>query len=252
MTTLALQKQLADSIRNAGVAAPEGVSERALGVYRDLFFNNVLSFLDGTFPVCERVLSHLHGREQWLQLAREFLRDYHCTSPLFLDIPQHFLDYLSQRDDVWLPPWLCELAHYEWLELAVDIAPQTITEDVDANADLATSVPILAAAAQGYLYQYPVHTISVDEPDPTPTLTALIVFRDRQDKTCFIESNPLTLGLLAQLQEQSCSGSEAVAKVLAASGQALSDSALAGGLAILQQWQQQGLILGASVTARSS
>lgn len=251
MSMLHWQSQLSHSIRHQDAAVPEGISERAMAVYRDLFFNNVLSFIDGTFPVAEKIISHQFGRQQWLLLVADFVRDYHCTSPLFLEIPQHFLDYVSEAEIAWLPEWFYELAHYEWLELAVDIDPVTIEYDFDANADLAAAVPVLAAAAQGYLYRYPVHTISESNPNPDPQETALIVYRNRQDEVQFIASNPLTLALLAQLQLQPSSGKACIEQVLNAAGQPLTDAALQGGLAIFEQWRQQGLILGGRIDESS-
>ncbi|GGY40775.1 DUF2063 domain-containing protein [Bacterioplanes sanyensis] len=245
-----LQQQLADSIRGAQPSMPEGVSERALGVYRDLFFNNVLGFIDGTFPVCEQVVSAQQGRDAWLELVRHFLRDFRCSSPLFVDIPLHFLEYLQQQGEAALPAHLQELAHYEWLELAVDIDPAQAPALADPNGDLAACVPVLAPAAQGFLYQYPVHTISTDNPTPAPQATALIVFRDRQDQPRFLHTNPMTLALLAQLQQSPQSGLVCVKAVLTAAGQKHTDAALHGGLQILQQWHREGLIIGVRATER--
>jgi hypothetical protein len=244
----ALQQQLADSVRGARSSMPEGVSERALGVYRELFFNNVLGFIDGTFPVCEQVVSAQQGRDTWLELVRHFLRDFSCSSPLFVDIPLHFLEYLQQQGEVALPAHLQELAHYEWLELAVDIDPAKVSARVEPNGDLAVCIPVLAAAAQGFLYQYPVHTISVDHPLPEPQPTALIVFRDRQDQPKFLHTNPMTLALLVELQRSSQSGLDCVKAILTAAGQAHSDAALQGGLQVLQQWHGEGLIIGTRAT----
>src|SRR5690606_5861953 len=51
-----------------GAAAPEGIEDRRLGVYRELFFNNVEGLLAGNFPVIRELL----GPERWRQLARDF------------------------------------------------------------------------------------------------------------------------------------------------------------------------------------
>ena len=42
-------------------AAPEGIEDRRLAVYRELFYNNVQSLLTSTFPVL---------RERWWAMAR--------------------------------------------------------------------------------------------------------------------------------------------------------------------------------------
>ena len=41
--------------------APEGIEDRRIGIYRDLLYNNVESFLSGTFPV----LRNIHDDDGW-------------------------------------------------------------------------------------------------------------------------------------------------------------------------------------------
>jgi len=221
---------------------PAGVDSRRMKVYSDLFFNNVKGFLDGTFPVCAEII----GAKRWNEIARDFFQSHHCQTPYFLEIPQEFLSYLETEFTATSgdPDYLYELAHYEWLELAVDVSEEEVTAQLDANANLTESIPVLAAAAQGFVYQYPVHQISNDNPDPQPQQTALIVFRDRQDQVRFIETNLMTIHLLIKLNKQELTGLQAVQQLLQESGVAVSDVALQGGLTILEEWRQQGLILG--------
>ena len=45
----------------------------------------------------------------------------------FREIPRHFVSYLQEGEIRQpLPAWLGELAHYEWVELAVDTDPATV------------------------------------------------------------------------------------------------------------------------------
>ena len=103
-----------------GQPAPEGVEERRLKIYRDLVYNNVEGFISGGFPV----LRSLYRDEDWHQLVREFIDQHRCHTPYFLEISQEFLKFLMQRDESGPndPPFLLELAHYEWVELALDVA----------------------------------------------------------------------------------------------------------------------------------
>lgn len=221
---------------------PDDVDPRRMKVYNDLFFNNVSGFLDGTFPVCAEII----GAKRWTEIARDFFASHHCQTPYFLEIPQEFLRYLeeefvAQPGD---PDYFYELAHYEWLELAIDVSDDEISGQIDANADLSSTVPVFAAAAQGFVYQYPVHCISAANTNPEPQQTALIVFRDRQDQVRFIETNLMTIHLLIKLKSEELSGLQAVEKLLQENGMELSEVAVQGGLSILEEWRQQGLILG--------
>jgi len=111
--------------------APAGIEDRRLGIYRELFFNNVEGFLSSSFPV----LKQLYTEQDWLALARDFFAGHHCHSPLFLEIPREFLAYLDnergQRDTD--PPFLRELAHYEWVELALSVAEDKTTSKNDGH-----------------------------------------------------------------------------------------------------------------------
>ena len=103
---------------------PDGTSKKRVGIYAELVYNNLNSFLESAFPVLRQILK----KKRWKQLTRNFLRDHRSHSPLFRDIPKAFLDYLAtlslaEQD---LPPFTMELAHYEWLELAIDIHPQKV------------------------------------------------------------------------------------------------------------------------------
>ncbi len=242
-----LQHQFAGHIRSRGAdAAPDGIPEHRLKVYRELFFNNVKGFLDGTFPVCAEVM----GEARWEALGDLFFRTHRCETPYFAEICQEFLGFLEQGYDGQEqdPPWLYELAHYEWLELAVDIAVSELPA-FDADGDVIDGVPVFAPATEAFLYQYPVHTISTENTDPEPEHTAIIVYRDADEDVRFVHTNPITLALLGLLQEQPLTGRQAVHALLEAQGIAASGAAVNGGLGILQQWQQQGLVLGARQNA---
>ena len=242
---LKLQREFAAHLRNPEVvAAPGSIDERRLSVYRELFFNNVKGFLDTTFPVCAEVL----GESRWQALARDFFANYRAQSPYFLEIPREFLTYLEThyQPDADDPEYFYELAHYEWLELALDIAVAADTTGLKSELteqNLAAGIP-LVAVAEGFLYQYPVHEISLQNKFPEAKATALIVYRAPDDQVRFIETNPFTLQLLALLKEQTLSGYDAVCTLLQQAGISVSEAAVAGGMAILQQWAGQGLITG--------
>ncbi|MEQ3634037.1 putative DNA-binding domain-containing protein [Thalassolituus sp.] len=249
-----IQYQFTRYIRSRGEQPVEteivgDIEPRRLKIYRDLFFNNVCGFLDSTFPVCAEIL----GEQRWRELSEEFFLKHECHTPYFLKISEEFLlflakEYSPKADDI---PYLKELAHYEWLELAVDVAEVEQPRDFDPNADLSSHVPVLAAATEGAFYQYPVHNASAANSALLPQATALIVYRDRHDTVRFLHTNPFTLGLLVILQDEELTGQDAVIALLNQAGMGLSDTALQGGLQILEQWQEQGLLLGARIDSNS-
>jgi hypothetical protein len=184
------------------VAAPAGVEDRRMAVYRELFFNNIRNLLSNMFPV----LKKLHTTDKWESMIRQFMQKHRAETPYFLQLPQEFLDFLQneytpQDDDF---PFLVELAHYEYIELALSISEDSNDfSGVDRNGDLLANVPVKSALTWVYAYQYPVHRIS---PDNLPTEPAeqpvyLAVYRRENDKVNFLELNPITARLLEAIEQ---------------------------------------------------
>lgn len=195
----AVQYQFADHIRDPQNKAPvAGLEDRRLNIYRELFFNNVRGFLDSGFPV----LASLYDEDDWGQLARIFFASHHCRSPYFVDISKEFVEFLSneyemQEND---PAFMLELAHYEWIELALSIRIQEdeiSVWDGEAELDKVGFSPL----AEVLSYEFPVHQISEDyQPSESNGQTYLVVNRQQNDEVKFTEVNALTTHLLGIIQ----------------------------------------------------
>lgn len=199
----ALQRRFAAHLRDPERApAPAGIEDRRLRVYRELFFENVSSQLAGAFPVLHEIL----GAPRWARLVRDFYRDHHCRTPLFLEVPREFVDYLADEraaagDD---PPFLAELAHYEWVELALAVAePDLDAAGADPGGDLLAGRPLLSPLAWPLAYRFPVHRLAPHwqpaEPPPEPSF--YVARRDRADRVGFLHVNAVTLRLVERLQQ---------------------------------------------------
>src|SRR5688572_14382576 len=135
--------------------APAQLEDRRLQIYRELFFNNIEGLLSANFPVIAKVL----GREAWPVLARDFYREHRCHTPLFPEIGREFLRYLETRRER-DPPWLLELAHYEWVELALSLDETELADiECDREADLLEHVPVPSPLAWPLAYSWPVQQI---------------------------------------------------------------------------------------------
>lgn len=184
--------------------APGGIEDRRMAIYRELFFNNLNQLLGKGFPV----LKKLYGDDGWRRLVRQFMVRYHAETPYFLELPGEFVrflqtDYEPTDDD---PPFLTELAHYEWAELAVSVSNEADPHgDIDADGDLLEGVPVKSKLAWLLNYRFPVHRISPefqpDEAGEQPTFLA--VYRRRDDEVGFMELNPVTARLLEMIETNS-------------------------------------------------
>ncbi len=177
-----------------------GIEERRLRVYRELLFNNICQFIDHAFPV----LKSLYTDAEWIRLIRSFFVHHDCKTPFFSEIPKEFLDYLkhaypAQPQD---PPFLYELAHYEWIELALSIDTREVySATLQRDLDILESIPVLSPLAWRVSYQWPVHAISqnMQPQTPSPTSHDYIVYRNHLDDVQFIVANSVTSRLFQLL-----------------------------------------------------
>ena len=182
-------------------SAPADVRPERMAMYRELFFNNIDNFLAVNFPVLRKLLTDT----QWRELAQEFYARHSCKTPYFAEIAEEFLDYLhSERDNPTDPPFMLELSHYEWVEMALSIAKQENPVNLPFSGDGSGHSLHLSPLAWPLVYRFPVHQISPDfqpsQPPEQPTF--LIVYRNLEDDVRFLEITPITYQLLALIQEQ--------------------------------------------------
>lgn len=229
-------------------AAPEGLEDRRLQIYRELFFNNVANLLAGNFPVIVTLLG-----EAWKPLVRDFYREHRCHTPLFPELGREFLRYLetrAERD----PPWLLELAHYEWVELALSLDENDIEAiDCDRDGDLLAGVPVMSPLAWPLAYSWPVQQLRLDwlpaEPPPQPTF--LLVVRDRAHQVRFKAIDALGFQLLQDLHANEGASGREVLRALGAKVNAPDPEAfVASGARMLEQLRERDAILG-GIAARS-
>lgn len=178
--------------------APNGMDDVRMGIYRELIYNNIESFIANVFPVLRSLLTD----EYWHLMVRDFLHRHRCQTPYFLEISEEFLKYIMQERGLCDgdPAFLLELAHYEWVELALDVSEAIIPAVSDYPNELMLSRPHVSPLAICLSYQYPVHRISLHYQPSQTDPTQLVVYRNRQDKVKFMAANAMTLRLLYLLQ----------------------------------------------------
>ncbi len=239
------QYAFAAHIRNpAASPRPSGVPAARMRVYNELLFNNLEGFLLACFPVCRKLL----GARAWKRLVRAFFAQHRCRTPLFRQIPEEFVQWLSGAA-VERPDYLPHLAHYEWVELAVDTS--TATSDAhtfDPEGNLLGGRPVLDPAAMLVAYPYPVHRIGprMRPSQPDEELTRILVFRDRDDRVRFVVLNPVTARLLALLSEGNLSGREALNAIAGELSHPDPGAVIAAGAQVLEDLRSQGAILGSA------
>ncbi len=211
-----LQQQMTQMIRDPEAHPYQGekvgglpVASERLAAYQSLFFNNLHGFVGSVFPVLSEVL----GEETVARLTRDFLKQHQAHTPLFHELGQEFLQFLSHYEGLAdLPPWTLSFAHYEWVELALMVAPESLIPEAEqADWELAEHLTLerplrLSDLAWVVSYEWPVDQIALENADQIqPEWTGFLVYRDDTEQVQFIKLTPLLAQLLHLLSEQPAS-----------------------------------------------
>lgn len=237
-----LQKHFAGHIRNPAMPAPAAIEDRRMAIYRRLIYNNIQNFCSTAFPVLKSLLDDAY----WQAMIRDFMIQHRCQRPLFNEIAQEFIDYLeNERDLSSDPPFMRELAHYEWVELALGIANAEFQQrPLPADSDVLTLKLQRSPLAWLLAYQFPVHQISIDnqpaEPSAQPNF--LLVYRNADDQVKFIELNPVSARLL-ELLETGLTGEQAATDIAEALQHPNADVVKEGARQMINDWLQRGILV---------
>lgn len=225
-------------------APPAGMDVARAQVYRDLIFSNLSLLLSGTFPVLIKIL----GDEHWRALVRIFLRDHRARTPKFGEIAQELVEFLasgpqSLNEREW-PPFMVELAHYEWVEMALQqseaepLAPSDVALILDRPLQVSPLAWPLA-------YAWPVHLVGPDhQPDVAPPQPTLLLVRRAEDWSVkFSELSPLAWRLLQRIEAfPGLDGRAQLGGLAVEAGAAGSPEFMASGAALLRQMHGEGVV----------
>lgn len=206
MSFIEIQNNFMDYIKDPSNPLPEGIEARRMKIYRELFFNNIDGFVSNAFPV----LKSLYSAEDWQQRVQQFFVSHDCHTPIFIEIAQEFLLFLQTEYTVTKidPPFMLELAHYEWLELAVAVAQedpqQQIIDMTTIDAGIISTMTLsVSSTSQIAQYTYDVQHISEDyrPKEPTEQPQFFCIYSDFEDEVSFLQLNPLTAQVLAYMSQ---------------------------------------------------
>jgi len=205
-----------------------GISAARMAVYDELFFNNLDGFITSGFPVLCRVL----GEARRQRMVREFIAGHRCATPYFLAIGEEFVAWLeagggAEQGD---PGFIAELAHYERVELALDVA----TDRLPAHGWSPLAWPLA--------YAWPVQRIGADyQPCEAPAEpTCLLAWRDSAERVRFQQLSPFAYHLALRLQAGQ-PPLETLLELAEASGLEADESFFTNARVLLDGWQRQDI-----------
>lgn len=221
--------------------APHDVAPRRIALYRELLLANITEQLSAAFPVLHAITT----AADWQALCSDFFANHRCASPLFHQLPQEFLHWLEEEREPGAsdPPYRLELAHYEWVELALSLAEAELPASAPLPEPLLSWRPRLSPLAWPLAYRFAVHRIADQQAEPAPQATWLLVYRDRHHRIGFMELNAMTARLLQLLAHHA---GASVAQLLTLLADELRDrerhGVQQGGVELLQQLHRHDIL----------
>lgn len=230
---------------------PDDVEERRMKIYNELFFNNVEDFISNTYPVLKAIMSE----KDWQKMMRDYFKSHLSHTPLFPEMPREFLKYLeNERNNPDDPPFITELAHYEWVELALmtsDLDQDINWDNIDKDGDLLNGQVILSPLAWPLTYQYPVQQISTDfiPESPSEQENYILVYRDANDVVRFMELNPVTAHLIQMINnDNKLTTLQILEKIAKQMNHPDPNIIIEGGFQIIQDLKNRDIILGVKMS----
>lgn len=229
----------------ARVPPPPGLPSARLAVYSNAVYLNIESFMRNNFPRVREAFSEA----DWHALVRDYLVRHRSDTPLFAELLDEFLAYLEDERAVDTdPPWLRELAHFDWLENAVAIAEVRLDDiPVRAAGDLLHDRLVINPVHRLVRYVWPVHAMGPTQlpSEPPARQTQLLAFRDRDGSFGVLDLNDVAVHLFEALAAPAAPCAAAVLRAIAESlGHPDPGVVERGGLQLLERWQAREVILG--------
>ena len=242
----AAQRAFARHLRNPAKHAAPVFSEERVAVYRHAVRHNIAEFMASNFPRLKDAMA----AEAWNGLIDDYLAHHPARTAAFARLPGEFLTFLQgRRENPDHPPFIEELAHFEWLEnhLCCDERTLPEPETLDREGDLLRDEIIVNPIHALVTYRFPVHVIDdTFRPEDAPARpTHLVAFRDRNFGFAVLDLNPLSRELFEAVSApQSLAAGEILANFAARLGHSSPDVVVQGGVEILARMRHRQLILG--------
>jgi len=222
-------------------------SPRRLGLYRQLVRHNVVHvvgvMLTRTRERLERLASGVFDRAVSTFMAERGPRTAHLR-----DVPGEFLAWARPRlrSDARIPGWIVDHAELELVDFTVGVAPRPAAPppllDVTADRPLVFKEPHVMVRLG-----WAVHELAHDDLEAIPAEREvhLLVYRDDEHRTRFLDLTPAAAAILERLfAGQPLAGARVEA--CRAAGIAMDDAVLGGAARLLADLGERGVLLGAT------
>lgn len=186
--------------------------DRAL-VYRDLVFNNVRATLERAYPITRDAL----GERGWLKFIRAFFEKNDHGDPELWKMPKGLVDFSRKYKmaRVFKRPYLDDLLHFEWIEIAIHMMPDRNTKAYRQQGNRETDPLVLNLECELLRYDYPVFRLPPRQLVKKKGDYFLLAFRHPEHLDVeFIELSPFCALLFENLHKTKGQVPKAIQKTL--------------------------------------
>lgn len=247
------ERDLAGFLEAHGVAPEDAevllASPRRLGLYRRLVRLNVTGVVT---TMLARTRARLEARapDEFEKTMTAFLDEVGPRTPHLRDIPSEFLRFAAPR---WrsagnVAPWLVDYAELELVDFTISVAPKF--QPPSRLAEVTVDRPLVFAEPKRLVrLGWAVHELSDSDlsQEPRSRSIALLVYRDADHRSRFLELTPLAAAILERLFDGSALGA-AMVSACEAESHPLDDSVLGSTARWLAELAERGVLLGARDT----
>jgi hypothetical protein len=219
---------------------------RRLGLYRQLVRHNVVNVV-GTMLARTRSRLEAHAPGAFDRAVAGFLAEQGPRTSHLRDVPSEFLAWAAPRwrSEEGVPAWLADYAELELVDFTVAVAPRPAAPpplaDVTAERALVFGEPRVLVHLAWAAHEVPAGDVSAV---PAARPVHLLVYRDAEHCTRFLDLTPLAAAILERL----FAGrplAQAMVEACESTGHPLDGSVLGGAARLLSDLGERGVLLGA-------
>lgn len=209
--TIELQRAFSNMCKQGKKASIEGASIEGMKTYQRLVFSNIQNTLEKAYPITKELLK----KDEWEGLTRDFFAAYPIKSPHLWEMPKDLYLFVKEEGHPLEHafPFLEDLLHFEWLEIAFFIMPDHPCQEVNSTGHLVEDPLVLNPEHRIVSFAYPVFRQNIRGCIENKGNYFLLVYRTHKAKEVrYFELSPLHVVLWEKVKEEGLTVAEAIAE----------------------------------------
>ncbi|VAW30284.1 hypothetical protein MNBD_BACTEROID07-1579 [hydrothermal vent metagenome] len=183
--TYQIEKDLVHWCKTGEPVAIPGTRQKGLDQYRRLIRNNIHNAMEQAFPIAYTVLKET----QWNTLIDDFHANHPAATPQVWKLPEEFYTFAEANhyDEKFSLPFLNDLLHFEWIEIAVHTMADKTTDAFSKDGNPLTDKIVVHPEYRMIQLNYPVHLYAAEEALSHKGDYFLLTFRTRDFDVRFVD-----------------------------------------------------------------